>query len=109
MATANQIRRTFLDHFTAQGHREVASSPLVPQNDPTLLFTNSGMVQFKHRFTGQETPSYRRAVTAQKCVRRRQGNDLDNVGMTARHHTFEMLGTFFFGDYFKELFCAPGS
>ena len=104
MATANQIRRTFLDHFTAQGHRKVASSPLVPQNDPTLLFTNSGMVQFKQRFTGQETPSYRRAVTAQKCVRAGgKHNDLDNVGMTARHHTFfEMLGNFSFGDYFKE-------
>jgi alanyl-tRNA synthetase len=104
MATANQIRRTFLDHFTAQGHREVASSPLVPQNDPTLLFTNSGMVQFKQRFTGQETPSYRRAVTAQKCARAGgKHNDLDNVGMTARHHTFfEMLGNFSFGDYFKE-------
>jgi alanyl-tRNA synthetase len=87
-----------------QGHAEVASSPLVPRNDPTLMFTNSGMVQFKNVFTGLEAGPYSRATTAQKCVRAGgKHNDLDNVGYTARHHTFfEMLGNFSFGDYFKE-------
>jgi alanyl-tRNA synthetase len=98
-----QIRSTFLDFFKRQGHEIVASSPLVPRNDPTLMFTNSGMVQFKNVFTGMETRPYSRATTAQKCVRAGgKHNDLDNVGYTARHHTFfEMLGNFSFGDYFK--------
>ena len=101
---ANDIRREFLDFFVAKGHEEVASSPLVPRNDPSLMFANSGMVQFKDVFTGQEQRPYRRAVTAQKCVRAGgKHNDLENVGYTARHHTFfEMLGNFSFGDYFKE-------
>ncbi len=103
MTGVNEIRRGFLDYFRKAGHEEVASSPLVPRNDPTLLFTNSGMVQFKSVFTGQETRDYTRAVTSQKCVRAGgKHNDLDNVGYTARHHTFfEMLGNFSFGDYFK--------
>lgn len=103
MSSANQIRRTFLDFFKERGHAEIASSPLVPQNDPTLMFTNSGMVQFKNVFTGQETRPYTRATTSQKCVRAGgKHNDLENVGKTARHHTFfEMLGNFSFGDYFK--------
>ncbi len=103
MATTNDIRRAFLDYFVAQGHAEVASSPLVPRNDPTLMFTNAGMVQFKNVFTGQEHRDYSRAATSQKCVRAGgKHNDLDNVGYTARHHTFfEMLGNFSFGDYFK--------
>ena len=94
----------FLDYFVRNGHTEVASSPLVPQNDPTLMFTNSGMVQFKNVFTGLENRDYTRAVTSQKCVRAGgKHNDLENVGYTARHHTFfEMLGNFSFGDYFKE-------
>jgi alanyl-tRNA synthetase len=98
-----QIRSTFLDFFKRQGHEIVASSPLVPRNDPTLMFTNSGMVQFKNVFTGVEKRPYVRATTAQKCVRAGgKHNDLDNVGYTARHHTFfEMLGNFSFGDYFK--------
>jgi alanyl-tRNA synthetase len=98
-----QIRSTFLDYFKRQGHEIVASSPLVPRNDPTLMFTNSGMVQFKNVFTGIESRPYSRATTAQKCVRAGgKHNDLDNVGYTARHHTFfEMLGNFSFGDYFK--------
>jgi alanyl-tRNA synthetase len=98
-----QIRSTFLDFFKAQGHEIVASSPLVPRNDPTLMFANSGMVQFKNVFTGAEKRPYSRATTAQKCVRAGgKHNDLDNVGYTARHHTFfEMLGNFSFGDYFK--------
>ena len=99
-----QIRSTFLDFFKRQGHEVVASSPLVPRNDPTLMFANSGMVQFKNVFTGMEKRPYSRATTAQKCVRAGgKHNDLDNVGYTARHHTFfEMLGNFSFGDYFKE-------
>jgi alanyl-tRNA synthetase len=104
MASLNDIRATFLDYFAKAGHRVVPSSPLVPRNDPTLMFTNSGMVQFKNLFTGLETRDYVRAATSQKCVRAGgKHNDLDNVGYTARHHTFfEMLGNFSFGDYFKE-------
>ena len=104
MTGVNEIRRAFLDYFRREGHEVVPSSPLVPRNDPTLMFTNSGMVQFKNVFTGQETRSYKRAATAQKCVRAGgKHNDLDNVGYTARHHTFfEMLGNFSFGDYFKD-------
>ena len=104
MASLNDIRSTFTDFFARNGHRVVASSPLVPRNDPTLMFTNSGMVQFKNLFTGVETRDYTRATTAQKCVRAGgKHNDLDNVGYTARHHTFfEMLGNFSFGDYFKD-------
>ncbi|WP_025318900.1 alanine--tRNA ligase [Granulibacter bethesdensis] len=104
MATSNDIRATFLNYFARNGHEVVDSSPLVPRNDPTLLFVNSGMVQFKNVFTGQERRPYSRATTSQKCVRAGgKHNDLDNVGYTARHHTFfEMLGNFSFGDYFKE-------
>ncbi len=104
MASSNDIRATFLDYFARNGHQVVESSPLVPRNDPTLMFANSGMVQFKNVFTGQEKRPYVRATTAQKCVRAGgKHNDLDNVGYTARHHTFfEMLGNFSFGDYFKE-------
>jgi len=103
MASLNDIRSTFLDYFKRNGHEIVPSSPLVPRNDPTLMFTNSGMVQFKNLFTGIEHRDYNRATTAQKCVRAGgKHNDLDNVGYTARHHTFfEMLGNFSFGDYFK--------
>ncbi|MEX0319610.1 MAG: alanine--tRNA ligase [Ruegeria sp.] len=103
MPTLNDIRSTFLNYFDKQGHEVVASSPLVPRNDPTLMFVNSGMVQFKNLFTGVETRDYKRATTSQKCVRAGgKHNDLDNVGYTARHHTFfEMLGNFSFGDYFK--------
>ena len=104
MTGVNEIRTHFLDYFAGQGHEKVASSPLVPRNDPTLMFTNAGMVQFKNVFTGLETRDYNRAATSQKCVRAGgKHNDLDNVGYTARHHTFfEMLGNFSFGDYFKE-------
>jgi alanyl-tRNA synthetase len=104
MSGVNDIRSGFLDYFRRNGHEVVASSPLVPRNDPTLMFTNAGMVQFKNVFTGLETRPYRRAVTSQKCVRAGgKHNDLDNVGYTARHHTFfEMLGNFSFGDYFKD-------
>ena len=104
MQTANDIRAAFLDYFARNGHEIVPSSPLVPRNDPTLLFTNAGMVQFKNVFTGLEKRPYQRAVTSQKCVRAGgKHNDLENVGYTARHHTFfEMLGNFSFGDYFKE-------
>ena len=104
MTSSNDIRAMFLDYFARNGHTPVDSSPLVPRNDPTLMFANSGMVQFKNVFTGQEKRPYSRATTAQKCVRAGgKHNDLDNVGYTARHHTFfEMLGNFSFGDYFKE-------
>ncbi len=103
MTSINDIRSSFLDYFDANDHQVVDSSPLVPRNDPTLMFVNSGMVQFKNLFTGLETRDYTRATTSQKCVRAGgKHNDLDNVGYTARHHTFfEMLGNFSFGDYFK--------
>src|SRR5712675_422491 len=102
--TGSQTRQKFLDYFSARGHRVVRSSSLVPANDPTLLFTNAGMNQFKDVFLGQEKRDYTRATTAQKCVRAGgKHNDLENVGFTKRHHTFfEMLGNFSFGDYFKE-------
>jgi alanyl-tRNA synthetase len=105
MQSVNDIRKAFLEFFARHDHRIVASSPLVPRNDPTLMFTNAGMVQFKNVFTGVERRDYRRAVTSQKCVRAGgKHNDLENVGYTARHHTFfEMLGNFSFGDYFKDL------
>ncbi|MCM2477017.1 alanine--tRNA ligase [Rhizobium sp. CG5] len=104
MSGVNDIRSTFLEYFKTNGHEAVSSSPLVPRNDPTLMFTNAGMVQFKNVFTGLEQRPYSTAATAQKCVRAGgKHNDLDNVGYTARHHTFfEMLGNFSFGDYFKE-------
>src|SRR5256886_7411009 len=115
MKSVNEIRKAFLDYFAVNAHQVVPSSPLVPHNDPTLLFTNAGMVQFKNVFTGAEKRNYVRAATSQKCVRAGgKHNDLDNVGYTARHHTFfEMLGNFSFGPmsaaernnspYFKEL------
>ena len=104
MSGVNDIRSNFLGYFAREGHEIVPSSPLVPRNDPTLMFTNAGMVQFKNVFTGLEKRPYVRATTAQKCVRAGgKHNDLDNVGYTSRHHTFfEMLGNFSFGDYFKE-------
>lgn len=104
MQSANDIRKEFLEYFRRHDHEIVDSSPLVPRNDPTLMFTNAGMVQFKNVFTGAERRDYKRAVTAQKCVRAGgKHNDLENVGRTARHHTFfEMLGNFSFGDYFKD-------
>ncbi|MCU7847586.1 MAG: alanine--tRNA ligase [Candidatus Thiodiazotropha sp. (ex Lucinoma kastoroae)] len=104
MKTSADIRNAFLDYFADHGHEVVASSPLVPQNDPTLLFTNAGMVQFKDLFLGRERRGYRRATSSQRCVRAGgKHNDLENVGYTARHHTFfEMLGNFSFGDYFKD-------
>ena len=104
MTGVNEIRSTFLDYFAKNDHEVVASGPLVPRNDPTLMFANAGMNQFKDVFVGKETRSYSRAVTSQKCVRAGgKHNDLDNVGYTARHHTFfEMLGNFSFGDYFKD-------
>ena len=103
-ASVNDIRKGFLDFFEGEDHAVLPSSPLVPRNDPTLMFTNAGMVQFKNVFTGAEKPAHPRAATSQKCVRAGgKHNDLDNVGYTARHHTFfEMLGNFAFGDYFKE-------
>jgi alanyl-tRNA synthetase len=104
MTSTNDIRRSFLDYFEGQGHARVQSAPLVPHNDPTLMFVNAGMVPFKNVFTGLETRPYKTATSSQKCVRAGgKHNDLDNVGYTARHHTFfEMLGNFSFGDYFKE-------
>ena len=104
MTSTNDIRRSFLEYFSAADHAEIASSPLVPYNDPTLMFVNAGMVPFKNAFTGLEAPPALRAASSQKCVRAGgKHNDLDNVGYTARHHTFfEMLGNFSFGDYFKE-------
>src|SRR5471030_1428766 len=104
MKSLSDVRSGFLDFFAQRGHTVVPSSPLVPRNDPTLLFTNAGMVQFKNLFTGAEKRPYSRATSVQKCVRAGgKHNDLDNVGYTARHHTFfEMLGNFSFGDYFKE-------
>src|SRR3974390_3047198 len=104
MSGVNDIRKSFLDFFARNDHTVAASSPLVPRNDPTLMFTNAGMVQYKNVFTALEKLPFSRAVTAQKCVRAGgKHNDLDNVGYTARHHTFfEMLGNFSFGDYFKE-------
>src|SRR5260370_10237534 len=104
MLTGSQIRRKFLDFFAAKEHREVHSSSLVPHNDPTLLFTNAGMNQFKDVFLGLEKRDYVRATSSQKCVRAGgKHNDLENVGFTNRHHTFfEMLGNFSFGDYYKE-------
>src|ERR1700685_813635 len=117
MPTGSEIRRKFLDFFVQKGHKEVHSSSLVPANDPTLLFTNAGMNQFKDVFLGLEKRDYNRATTSQKCVRAGgKHNDLENVGFTNRHHTFfEMLGNFSFGDYFKkdaiayawELFTSP--
>src|SRR5258707_7662802 len=104
MPSTNALRRSFLDYFEGEGHARIASAPLVPQNDPTLMFVNAGMVPFKNVFTGLETRPYSTATSSQKCVRAGgKHNDLDNVGYTARHHTFfEMLGNFSFGDYFKE-------
>ena len=105
MTSTNDIRRSFLDFFEGQGHARVPSAPLVPHNDPTLMFVNAGMVPFKNVFTGLETRPYTTATSSQKCVRAGgKHNDLDNVGYTARHHTFfEMLGNFSFGDYFKDV------
>src|SRR5947207_10991733 len=103
MPSSQEIRQSFIDFFAERGHLHVPSSPLVPHGDPTLLFTNAGMVQFKDYFLGRETPPGKRAVTAQKCMRvSGKHNDLENVGPSPRHHTFfEMLGNFSFGDYFK--------
>ncbi|MBL9108087.1 MAG: alanine--tRNA ligase, partial [Myxococcales bacterium] len=100
----SQVRASFLDFFKGKGHAVVPSANLVPQNDPTLMFTAAGMVQFKDVFTGKETRGYTRATSSQKCIRiSGKHNDLENVGVTARHHTFfEMLGNFSFGDYFKD-------
>ncbi|VAX18166.1 Alanyl-tRNA synthetase, partial [hydrothermal vent metagenome] len=102
--TGSEVRRRFLDFFSTKGHTQVPSSPLVPENDATLLFVNAGMVPFKEVFTGQAKRPYKRAVSSQKCLRvSGKHNDLETVGRTARHHTFfEMLGNFSFGDYFKK-------
>ena len=102
--TGNEARQIFIDYFTRHNHRHVRSSSLIPSDDPTLLFVNAGMVQFKRTFLGEEKRDYTTAATSQKCVRAGgKHNDLENVGYTARHHTFfEMLGNFSFGDYFKE-------
>src|SRR5580693_5091608 len=102
--TSAEVRRAFLEFFEGRGHKLVPSSSLVPQNDPTLMFVNAGMVQFKDVFVGKETRPYTRATSSQKVIRiSGKHNDLENVGVTARHHTFfEMLGNFSFGDYFKE-------
>ena len=104
MTASAELRQKFLDYFEANGHQVVASSSLVPGNDPTLLFTNAGMVQFKDVFLGRDKRDYTRATSSQRCVRAGgKHNDLENVGYTARHHTFfEMLGNFSFGDYFKQ-------
>ena len=103
MKNSNNIRRTFIDFFKKRSHIEISSSPLIPQDDPSILFTNSGMVQFKKYFTGEEKSKFKNIVTAQKCLRAGgKHNDLENVGYTPRHHTFfEMLGNFSFGGYFK--------
>ena len=105
MTTTADIRSFFLEYFQNRGHTVVPSSSLIPHNDPTLLFTNAGMVQFKNVFTGQENLGFTKAATAQKCIRAGgKHNDLENVGHTSRHHTFfEMLGNFSFGDYFKDV------
>src|SRR5438552_301571 len=102
--TADDIRSSFLSFFQSKGHEVVPSGSLIPANDPTLMFANAGMVQFKDVFTGKEQRPYKRATSSQKCIRiSGKQNDLENVGVTARHHTFfEMLGNFSFGDYFKE-------
>ena len=101
---SNEVRNAFIDYFKNNDHRHVKSGSLVPENDPSLMFANSGMVQFKNVFTGMEQLDFKRATTSQKCVRAGgKHNDLENVGFTTRHHTFfEMLGNFSFGDYFKE-------
>jgi alanyl-tRNA synthetase len=101
--TSKEIRNAFLDFFAERGHERMASGPLVPANDPTLMFANAGMVPFKDVFTGKDIRPYKRATSSQKCIRiSGKHNDLENVGVTARHHTFfEMLGNFSFGDYFK--------
>jgi alanyl-tRNA synthetase len=102
--TASEVRSAFLEFFRSRGHQVCPSAPLVPENDPTLMFTNAGMVPFKDVFTGKDTRPFTRATSSQKCIRiSGKHNDLENVGVTARHHTFfEMLGNFSFGDYFKE-------